>query len=55
MLARVQVDHEIDQRTFQLRAGAGETDKTAPAQFCRPVGIEKIQSCAERNVICRLG
>ena len=55
MLTRVQVDHEIDQGAFQLRACAGETNKTAAAQFCRPIKIEKIQSCAEHNVIDRLG
>ena len=55
MLARVQVDHEIDQRAFQFRACAGETNKTAPAQFRRPFEIEKIQSRAERNVIGSIG
>src|SRR6266446_1284618 len=32
VLAGVQVDHEIDQRPFQLRARAGKTNKSAPAQ-----------------------
>src|SRR6266436_2957344 len=53
MLARVQVHHEIDEGAFQFCAGASETDKTAPAEFCRPLRIKKIQSCAERSVICR--
>ena len=34
MLARVQVDHEIDQRPLQFRSGAGETDESTAAQFC---------------------
>src|SRR5437773_7422737 len=55
MLARVQVDHKIDEGAFQFCAGACETNKAAPAEFCRPFGIEKIQSCAKRNVISRLG
>src|SRR5947207_14448385 len=55
MLARVQVDHEIDEGAFQFCAGACETNKAGPAEFCRPFGIKKIQSRAERNVIGRLG
>src|SRR5206468_1850728 len=51
----MQLDHEIDERAFQFCTGASKTDKTAPAEFCRPFGIEKIQSCAERDVISRLG
>ena len=55
MLARVQVDHEIDQRAFQSRACTGETNEAAPAEFGRPIGIEQLQFCAEGNVIFRLG
>src|SRR5436189_5175158 len=55
MLARVQVDHEIDEGAFQFCAGACETNKAGPAEFYRPSGIKKIQSRAERNVIGRLG
>src|SRR4029077_13864889 len=51
MLARVQIDHEIDEGAFQFCAGARETDKTAPAEFCRPLRIKKVEPCAERNVI----
>src|SRR4029077_21277949 len=39
MLPCVQIDHEIDQRAFQLRARAGETNKTAAAQFCGPLHV----------------
>ena len=39
MLPRVQIDHEIDQRTFQPCARAGETNKTAAAQFCGPFHV----------------
>src|SRR5438094_10609097 len=55
MLARVQVDHEIDEGAFQFCAGACETNKAAPAEFCGPLRIEKIQSGAKRNVIGRFG
>ena len=55
MLARVQVDHEINQRTFELRPCAGKTNETAAAQFRRPFEIEEIQSRAERNVIGSIG
>ena len=55
MLARVQVEHEIDQCAFELRACTGKTNETAPAQFRRPFEIEKIQSCAESNVIGNIG
>ena len=55
MLARVQIDHEVDQRAFELRACPGETNETATAQFRRPFEIEEIQSRAKRNVIGRLG
>ena len=55
MLARMQVDHEIDQSALQLRANACETNKTASAELCRPLRIEKIESWAKRNVIDRVG
>src|SRR5262249_35137892 len=55
MLARVQLDHEIDQSAFELRTCAGKTNETAPAQFRRPFEIEEIQSGAERNVIGSIG
>ena len=55
MLARVQVDHEIDQRAFELRACAGKTNETAPTQFGRSLKIEEIQSRTKRNVIASIG
>jgi len=55
MLARVQVDHEIDEGALQLRPGARKTNKTAAAEFCRLSWIEKVKSCAERSVIDWLG
>src|SRR5436190_11795984 len=51
MLARVEVDHETDQRAFELSACAGKTNETASAQFRRPFEVEEIQSRAERDVI----
>src|SRR5581483_7915320 len=51
MLARVQIDHEINQSSLQSRARAGETDKTAATQLCGAFHVEKIQFCGEPNVI----
>ena len=51
VLARVQIEHEINQRAFQSRARARETDESAPAQFRRALQIEKFQLRAERDVI----
>src|ERR1043166_9850326 len=51
MLARVQVEHEIDQRAFELRARAGETDEAAAAQLRRTLQIEQLQFRAEREMI----
>src|SRR5262245_10921025 len=42
MLTRVQIDHEIDQRALQPRAGTGENDKTAAAQFGRASHVQEI-------------
>jgi hypothetical protein len=33
MLVRVQIEHELDERPLQSRAGAGKTDIPAAAQF----------------------
>src|SRR5207245_10504371 len=33
MLARVQIEHELDQSSLQPRAGAGKTDETTPTQL----------------------
>ncbi len=33
MLARVQIEHELDQSSLQPRAGAGKTNETASTQF----------------------
>ena len=51
MLARVQIEHEINQRAFQSRARAREADESAPAQFRRALQIEKFQLRPERDVI----
>src|SRR4029453_6637609 len=39
MLPRMQIDHKIDQRAFQFRARASETNKTAATQFCGPFHV----------------
>src|SRR5205823_12113748 len=43
----VQVDHEIDQRTFQFCACAREADETTAAQFRSPFQVEKLQVSAK--------
>src|SRR5205823_2873821 len=41
MLARVQIEHELDQASLQPRARAGETNETASAQLCRALQIKE--------------
>src|SRR5437764_12826754 len=53
MLARVEIEHELDQRPLQPRPGAGETNKSAPAQLRRALQIEQLQLCSQRDVILR--
>jgi hypothetical protein len=53
MFARVQIDHEIDQRTLQPRARAGETNKTAAAQFCGSLHVQELQVRGQRDMIRR--
>ena len=43
MLARMQIEHEVDQRALELSAQAGETNEAAPAQFRRSFKIEQLQ------------
>src|SRR5205823_10777624 len=40
MLTRMQIEHELDERPFQSRAGTRETDKSAAAQLRCPFQIE---------------
>src|SRR5882724_727677 len=54
VVARVEIKHELDQRSFQSRPGPGETDKSAPAQFCGAFQIEKLQLRSKRDVILSL-
>ena len=51
MLTCVQIDHEIDQRAFEPRARAGETNKTAATQFRSTFHVQEVQSRAERDMI----
>ena len=51
MLARVQIEQEIDQRALQPRAGTGETNEPAPAQFRCSFKIEQLQLRSQRDVI----
>ena len=51
MLARVQIEHEIDQRPLQLRARTGETNKPAAAQFRSAFQIEQFQFRSKRDMI----
>ena len=40
MLARVQIEHELNQGTFQPRPGAGETNKPTATEFRCALQIE---------------
>ena len=51
MLARVQIEHELDQCPLQPRAGAGKANEPAPAQFRRAFQIEELQLRAQRDVV----
>ena len=54
MLARVQVEHELDQGTLQPRPGPGETDKSAATEFRCALQIKQLQSASDGNVIERI-
>ncbi|MCG3162393.1 MAG: hypothetical protein JMDDDDMK_03643 [Acidobacteria bacterium] len=54
VLGRVQVEHEIDQRAFELRAEAGQNRKTRACNLRRALLIENAEGHAEINVIFRL-
>src|SRR5207245_11551966 len=43
MLARVQIEHELDKSSLQPRARAGKTNETAPTQFRRAFEIRQLE------------
>src|SRR6266568_7472820 len=51
MLTGVQIEHELNQRALQPGTRAGETNEATPTDFRRPLRIEELQFCAERDVI----
>src|SRR5436309_11151543 len=51
VLARVQIEHELDQSTFQPRPKAGETNKSAATEFRGALRIEQLQPGPDGNVI----
>src|SRR5207302_8598069 len=51
VLARMQIEHEINQRPLEFRTRAGKTNESAPAQLRRALQVEDLQFLAERNVI----
>ena len=53
MFARVQVEHELDQSSFQPRAGAGKTNETASAQLRRAFEIKEFEIRSNGDVIQR--
>src|SRR4026208_2559978 len=53
MLARVQIEHELDQSSLQPRARAGKTNETAPTQFCRAFEIKQLEVRSNGDVIQR--
>src|SRR5687767_9341951 len=54
ILSRVQVEHEIDQRTFQSRAGAVEDCEPRPGNFSRALQVENAQRRPQIDVVLRL-
>ena len=54
VLARVQIEHELDERPLQPRARAGKANEPAPAQLRRALQIEELQLRSERDVIERV-
>src|SRR5581483_7300060 len=54
MLARVQVEHEIDQRAGQLRAGAAENGEARTREPRRALEIEDAERRAEIPMRLRL-
>ncbi len=51
MLARVQVEHEIDQRPFKSRSGAIQDRETGPRNLRRAFEIQNAERCPEVNMI----
>ena len=51
MFARMQIEHELNQRSLQPRARAGKANKSAPAQLRRALGIEELPLRSQRDVI----
>ena len=51
VFACMQIEHEIDERAFQLCARTGEADEPAAANFRRAFQIEKSPLFPERDVI----
>ena len=54
MLARVQIEHELDQGALQSRSGASETDKSTATEFRCPFQVEQLQPGSDGNVIERI-
>src|SRR5438309_1478300 len=55
VLARMQIEHELDQRTLQPRPNTSETNKSAATEFRGAVQIEQLQPGSDGNVIERIG
>ena len=55
MLARVQIQHELNEGPLQSCSRPGKTDEAAPAQFRGALRIEKLQLRSKRNMIESVG
>src|SRR5205823_506115 len=53
MVARVQLEHELDQSSLQSRAGAGKTDETAPTQLRSAFEIKQLEVRSNGDMIQR--
>src|ERR1043166_1678035 len=49
VLARVEIEHELDERSLEAGTSAGKTNKTAAAQLRSALQIKKLQLRAQRD------
>src|SRR5438105_10565051 len=54
VLARVQIEHELDKSTLQPRPGAGKTNKSAATELRGALEIEQLKPGSDDNVIERI-
>src|SRR5215212_2843834 len=53
VLASLDFEHEVNERTFKPRAGAVQNRKTCRRDLCSPLEIENAEPCAKVNMVLR--